>query len=174
MGCCPWAEPGAGNEPCPNLHTPPPFFLLFFSPASRQEPVLPAAQSLFDMHTPAPSLPAFLSPAPSLPCLRQGTDISLPSFLLPCLGGGRTDARYMLYLLLFFPFLQSLAGPIGGACPVLIKRLRCVLGTSLYDRLGQDTPASRLLAAKMRRRGRFDKIHLESFSCKKSQVKTPK
>ena len=134
---------GAGNEPCPNLHAPPPFFLLFSPlPASRQEPVLPAAQSLSDMHTPAPSLlppcspaggcfawGAGLPPAPaasSLPCLhsgglvqaclRRGTDLSSSSLFLPLSGAG-ADARHIPYLPFFLPLLPSLAGPLAEPAP---------------------------------------------------------
>ena len=134
MGCRPWAGSGAKNEPCPNLHAPPPFFLLFSPlPASRQEPVLPAAQSLSDMHTPAPSLlppcspaggcfawGAGLPPAPaasSLPCLHSGgckyacgeelNSLPLPFSFFRCFWGRETDVRHIPYLPFFLPFSPS-------------------------------------------------------------------
>ncbi len=81
MDCRPWAEPGAGNEPCPNLHAPPP-------PVSHQEPVLLASRpdgrdTIFLTRTSL--LPPLSSPSALLPpCSPAGGCASL---------GGGTAAR---------------------------------------------------------------------------------
>ena len=104
MGCRPWGDRGGGKRalPQPSCSAPPFFPSLLFPPASRQEPVLPAAQSLSDIHAPAPSLPSFLSPATMQPCGR-----------LLRWGGG-----CHLYTISSSPIP---GGGIGGACPVLIN-----------------------------------------------------
>ena len=146
MDCRPWAEPGAGNEPCPNLHAPPPLSL------TKNQSCLPAAHDGRDtiFLTRTSLLPPLSSPSALLPpcspaggCFAWGRDCRpppLPQACHACILAGwrvqaclrqRTGLSSSSLLLLPCPgagtdakhtpylpfFFSSLAGPLAEPAP---------------------------------------------------------